>query len=289
MSIPRGTVLITTRQRVYLACVAILGLWVGVFCYFVPTLSDWGIPWLLPPLCATFLGSMYLSGGAITLSCMRSRRWSEIRAVMPMIAIWTGGLTVVSLFYLPAYDWAKTQVWVWFGAYISFPLIAMGLMWRHRAAKDNSSAGEPQIEKWVKAYLIAQGTMLTVVSLALLFAPGLMQSLWPWKTGLMMLQLYSAPFLSYGLGSFILARQRNWSEIRNAVMGMSIFMGGELAASLRFRFLFDGAPFSIALWFGALTAASGVLALLSTLAHRREVAQNDERVDSRLQLRPVGD
>ena len=68
---------ITLVERVYLGAVAALALWVGIWCYFIPSMSDSGIPWRLPPLCATLFGSMYLSGAVFTATCMCARRWSD--------------------------------------------------------------------------------------------------------------------------------------------------------------------------------------------------------------------
>src|SRR3712207_166263 len=94
-------------ERLYLGAVAAMAVWVGICCYFIPEMSDSGIPWRLPALCATMLGAMYLSGAVFTATCMYARRWSDIHLIMPMITIWTGGLTIVSLFYLPAFDFTR--------------------------------------------------------------------------------------------------------------------------------------------------------------------------------------
>ena len=61
-------------QRLYLGAVAILALWVGTWCYFVPGHSDMAIPWRVPPLCAAFLGAIYLSGAVFCGSAMFARR-----------------------------------------------------------------------------------------------------------------------------------------------------------------------------------------------------------------------
>jgi hypothetical protein len=253
-------------QRAYLAAVAALGLWVGICCYFDPSQADRGIPWPLPTLCATFLGSMYLSGGIGLAASLVSRRWAEIRSIIPMIAIWTGGLTFVSLFYLNAFPFERLQTWVWFAAYIAYPLIGIGFLWRHRDRMREHPRAEAMLPTWVKAYLAAQGVIMIALSAALLFAAPLMQALWPWKTGVMMLQLYSQPFLAYGIGSLILSRQQAWSEIRNSVFAMGIFTGAELLASLRFLPLFDGTPLSIALWIGSQAVASIMLCSLAARA-----------------------
>jgi hypothetical protein len=92
----RFDVIADQAATVYLAAVAILALWVGIWCYFVPGHSDEAIPWRVWPLCAAFLGAMYLLGAVFCGGGMLARRWVEARALLPMIAIWTGGLTILS-------------------------------------------------------------------------------------------------------------------------------------------------------------------------------------------------
>lgn len=260
---------ITNRQRLYLAAVGYLALWVGIWCYLDPALSDNGIPWRLPPLCATFMGSMYLSGTVAMLAGIASKRWADIRAILPMIAIWNGGLTIVSLFYLPAFDFTRTQVQVWFIAYISYPLIAFAFLWHHRSEARDHAPGEPRLPGWVKRLLRAQGSLMIVLALALLSAPHLMQSVWAWRTGILMLQLYSMPLLAYGVGSWLLAQQHTWSEIRPGVIAIAVFSGLELAAGVRFRSALDGPSLSVVLWLAWLSVTMGVYGLWAVIALRR--------------------
>jgi hypothetical protein len=259
---------ITFAQRLYLAAVAALAVWVGIWCYFVPGMSESAIPWHVPPLCATFLGAMYLSGAVFNATCMCARRWADVRVIMPMIAIWTGGLLIISLFYLPAFDFTRSQVWTWFGAYIVYPLIALGLMWTHRQDRVHSM-GETALPSWVRRYLLVQGSLMVALALALLCVPETLLAVWPWSTGRMMLQLYAAPLLSYGIGSFILSRQHGWPEIRLALVAMGMFTGAEFAASLRYLPFLNGPALAIVLWLAWLGATTGVLGGLSVLAFRR--------------------
>jgi hypothetical protein len=272
---------ITFAQRFYLGAVAALALWVGIWCYFIPTLAESAIPWHVPPLCATFLGAMYLSGAVFNATCMCARRWADIRVIMPMIAIWTGGLLIISLFYLPAFNFARSQVWTWFGAYIVYPLIALGLMWTHRRDRVHS-VDAPALPSWVRHYLLAQSSLMVALALALLCMPQTMLLLWPWGTGRLMLQLYAAPLLSYGIGSFILRRQHGWSEIRLALVAMGVFTGAEFAVSLRYLSSLNGPALAITLWFVWLGATTGMLGWLATLAWRRTIAPEREWHRSRL-------
>jgi len=208
---------------------------------------------------------------------MCARRWTDIRLVMPMIAIWTGGLTIISLFYLPAFDFARTQVLTWFGAYIVYPLIALGLMWMYWRHNGVHPLDEPALPTWVRLYLLVQSSVMVALGLGLLLLPQTMSTLWPWKTGLMMLQLYAAPLLSYGIGSFILKRQHTWSEIRLALIAMGVFTGMEFAVSLRYRSFLNGPALSIAVWFVWLALTTGMLAVLSCMAFRRATTPRPER------------
>ena len=257
---------LTLGQRIYLGAVAALALWVGYWCYFVPTHSASAIPWQVSTLCATFLGAMYLSGATLNATGMLARRWVDVRVIMPMIAMWTGGLTIISLFYLPLFDFTRPQVWIWFGAYIVYPLIALWQMWTHRQQSGMVPPDEPILPEWVRSYLALQGSLMVILGLGLLFATKTMLMLWPWHTGNLMLQLYSAPLLSYGIGSFIFARQHTWSEIRLGLVAIGVFSGAELAASVFYRSLLDGSALSIVVWFVWLTATTGMLAFLSWMA-----------------------
>ena len=69
--------LVKPGHRIYFAAVGVLALWVGMWGYFSPAQVDSAIPWLVPPLHARFLGSMYLSGAAFMVGCILARRSSS--------------------------------------------------------------------------------------------------------------------------------------------------------------------------------------------------------------------
>lgn len=246
--------LVTRNLKVYFAAVGLLALWVGAWGYFVPTRVDEAIPWLVPPLHARFLGAMYLSGMAFMLAGILSRRFDEVKTMIPMIAIWTGMLFIVSLFYLGEFDYSRPQVWIWFGAYLIYPLIALWVTWSRRNLNEPHD-GAP-LPAWVKIYLLMQGGLVTLLSLFLLFVPDLMVSVWPWKITRLLAQIYSAPFLSYGLGSLMLSRRQTWTEARVVLIGTAVFAIFVLLASIIHRELFSPTNASTWIWFGGFTIAS---------------------------------
>jgi hypothetical protein len=78
--------------------------------------------------------------------------------------------------------------------------------------------------------------------------------------------LYSAPFLSYGLGSLLLAGRQTWLETRIALAAMSVFALSVLLASLIHHALFSINSLPTWLWFAGFITAAFALACLSVLA-----------------------
>ena len=66
-----------------------------------------------------------------------------------------------------------------------------------------------------------------------------MVNVWPWKITRLLAQIYSAPFLAYGLSSLMLSRRQTWPEVRVVVMATFVFAFGVLLASFIHRELFS--------------------------------------------------
>lgn len=262
---------VTRNQRIYFAAVGLFALWVGIWGFFIPEHVDKAIPWLVPPFHARFIGAIYLSAVIIMGGSTMARHYAEVRIAVFMIAIWTGALFVISLFYLGEFDFSRKQVWFWFGAYIVYPLIGFWLTWIHRTAQDKSAgASSPN---WIRKYFLEQGVLITILALALLLMPEIMVNVWPWKITRMLAQIYSGPFLAYGLGSVMLSRQRNWSEVRIVALGFLVLAIGVLAASIIHRSLFSPSNPATWIWFGGFSVIALVLGTMMV----RNISSGDSK------------
>jgi hypothetical protein len=83
-------------RYVYVGGILLAG-WVAVVGLLFPRQIDIAVPWHLPLLHAQVIGALYLSGAVFMTAMARSRNWSRQAVVVPMIAIWTGGLLIVLL------------------------------------------------------------------------------------------------------------------------------------------------------------------------------------------------
>jgi hypothetical protein len=253
---------ITQPQKIFYGFVLVLAATIGIWGIFFPANVLQVLPFMVPPMHSRFLGSMYLSGATFMGLNILAKQWAEVRVVTPMIAIWTGMLGVISLFHLSVFDWGRVQVWIWFIAYISFPLIAAWIAWQQRS-QTNPAEGLP-LSNRLRTYLYFQGGLVTLLALSLLIAPSWMVTLWPWKITPILAHIYSAPFLSYGLGSLYAVSQETWREVRIVIYATLVFTVGVLLASLHHANLFDFGIFSTWLWFGGFTISSLALALFGT-------------------------
>jgi hypothetical protein len=254
-----GAATVTSPERVYFAAVGLLATWVGFPLFLAPSNASKVLPFSVPPLHARFIGAVYLSGFTLMLGGLFARRWSTIRFIPLMTAVWTGGLLIVTLLHHTSFDFDKTQTQVWFGAYVVYPLVGIWLhVRRHRAG-----AGEPGPvpASWLCRGLTVQGLVLTAVGLALFVAPDTMADGWPWPAPSLLVQIYAAPLLSYGIGSLLLSRTPSWDEMRVGVVGIGLFAVLAAIGSLIHLELFARSDLAAWAWFGALAAVAALASL----------------------------
>jgi len=204
----------------------------------------------IPPLHARFIGAFYLAAtvGLVYLA-RRARRWSDARIFTWVILAWTAMLGWVSFLHFEIFDWTRPPVVAWFPAYVLFPLYAGWLVWRGQTSPTLVADGSLPLVLRTLFFALAIG--LVPLALALFLVPEAMVGLWPWKILPILAQVYSAPFLAFGVGGLLSARARAWSEVRGFVYTLIAFALGTLVASAMHRALFDpGRPVTW-VWFAA--------------------------------------
>jgi hypothetical protein len=251
--------------RAYFLAVGSFAFWVGLWGYLVPGEIARAIPWEVPPLHARFIGSMYLSGLVLMAAGFVTLHRCNIRIALWMAAIWTGMLLVVSLLHLPEFDFTLTPVWFWFAAYIVYPVAGALLALIYCPEIHSKAALAPS---WAIAFLALQGTVSVLLALALFFAPTWMTGLWPWKISVLLAQIYSGPFLSYGFGSLYLALHPRLNDWGIAILSLFTFSLLVLVASVMHRAVFGPIGVSAALWFGGFAIVTIGLAVIGTKSLR---------------------
>jgi len=252
-------------DKIFFGAVAFLAVWVAGFGWFAPGSVDRALPWMVPPLHARFLGAMYVSGATFMVGALLAKSWPAVRVVVPMISAWTGALFLVSVLRLADFDFTRPESWVWFSAYLSYPLIAAWITWRMRANRDRGNG--PGLSPFLRRYLVVQGIVLIILAIVLFLAPDAASQFWPWPISALLAQIYAAPFFSYGAGSLYAARQQTQEEVRLFLIGTAVFAAGVLLASVLHLALFSAANPVAWLWFtgfGVIALAQGVALVAHT-------------------------
>ena len=204
--------------------------WVAYWGWLHPKLFGQVLPISAPPLHARFLAAMYLSGGTFMLLAMVSRAWSHVATVVWILVIWTGVLGLISVWNVSAFNWSRQPTWFWFVAYMAFPLMAAWVGWSRR--KQTHSASGARLGAVARGLLMIIGLSAVALGITLLLSPATMSRLWPWALPVVLAQIYSAPFLAYGIGLLLTASRPSFADGFIPIAGTLIFCAGALAASV---------------------------------------------------------
>lgn len=260
---------ITQGQKVFFAVIFLAALLVAFLGLFNPAYLAEIFTWLvLPPLHARFVGAIYLFGGIFMLGCLFAKQQAEVRWAVQMIGLWTGMLCIISLLNLSVFGLNLLPVQIWFASYIIYPIIAIVMTIRQPSMTHAASLPGPALARWAKSFLLAQGVLFILLSIALFFAPSFMSTLWPWKVTPVLAQMYAGPLLSYGLGSWLFSKQEQWLGVRSIVPAMAAFTVTTVIVSFLHIDLFTFNEIADLLWFAWFVCASLFLGGMTVRAMR---------------------
>jgi hypothetical protein len=255
---------ITQGQKIFFAVICAAALLVAILGLFNPAFLASIFTWLtLPPLHARFVGAIYLFGAVFMAGCLLARQQAEVRWGVQLIGIWTGMLFIISLHNLSAFDFGLLPVQIWFASYIIYPLISIWMTVRQPNLMQAASLPGPALARPAKLFLLAQGILMSVLAVALFFAPSLMSTLWPWKVTPLLAQMYAGPLLSYGLGSLWFSTQRQWLGVRAIAPAMLAFSLTTVIVSFLHLSLFSFSEVADLLWFAWFLLATVMLAWIT--------------------------
>jgi hypothetical protein len=243
----------------------------GMILFFLPALAKTLWPWEITPFNTRFIGAIYLAALTLIIPLARSTRWSPARVIVPMILVFTAWVFVVSLLYLPTFNFTKPGTWAWFILYGILPLNAGYHLWKYRALPPANASQPPSV---LRGLLMAVGLLSLLYALALTFLPAQSTVFWPWPIDSFHAQMYAGMFAAGAVGSLIAARRASMDELSLLGLGFSVF--GVLA--IAGLFIVDNTVHRVvwpvtaswAFWVG-LFAAGLFVGLMILFASRRPV------------------
>jgi hypothetical protein len=241
----------------------ILVLVVGAGLFFTPDLVKPRWPWPLAPFNARFLGSFYIAELVAMAALLTWNRWSPARMILVMAFVFTLVVTVTSAMHLEHFNFNRKNGWLWFIVYGASVLISGWFLLRARGTPPVSTA--PAAARW-RGWFMGEAVILVLYGLGLLVLPAIFAAFWPWATDVFHAQVYSAIFITAGVGAWILSRHAPREELvalgaAQLVLGALAVIGLALtdAAVKRVDWTAPGTWLWVALF--ALIAVSGLVKL----------------------------
>ncbi len=235
----------------------------GIGLLVVPDLIVPLWPWPLSPFTARALGAVYLAAFVATVSLGIRPWWSPARVVVPMVAVFTTILTVLSFAHLGRYTNGPSAA-AWLVVYVAAAVIALWHWWLYRGLPPAPSAmpAGPRL----RAILLCQAGILGGYGVLLLGVGSAATGFWPWPIDDFHARIYSTAFLTPAVGALLLFRVGTRREDRTLgatqlVSGVAAIAGFVAVDANLHRVSWDVAGTWLWLALCAAIAAVGVILL----------------------------
>lgn len=181
----------------------------ALFCF--PEFAQARWVWPLLPYNTRFLGAIYLTSLVGLLSLVLSRRVALTRLIMPMMAVFTTIVLMVSCLQLKQFNAARRATDLWFWLYL---LDCVGAGYFCGYLRTLNFPGLRRLPTPWAIGLGVQSGLFGVYGLSLLLSPAATGEAWLWTLDVFHSQLYSAIFLAGSVGSALLSRWATAAETR---------------------------------------------------------------------------
>lgn len=252
---------VNASRLVYVGGVLLAG-WVAAVGLLFPRSVELAVPWHLPPLHAQVIGAFYLSGAVFMAAMARSAAWSRQAVVVPMIAVWTGGLLVVLFVHWDRIEHTGTTVIIWLVAYTVLPVTEIWRLWAHRRTPITPG---PPAPGWLRGFLVVAGVTLGAVAVLLIARP----PTWPWAAQPFILHVYAPPLAAFSAG-FLLSARRPLDDLAIVLPASALFAGTVLVVSALRLDLFRPGTATVVWFTGFAVVFAGLTAgTIAGVARRR--------------------
>jgi hypothetical protein len=235
------TVTTTPAMQRLLAAAALLVLIIGVPLCVATTATETFFAWTIAtPLSAAFLGSSYWAAGVLEWLASRQTRWCNSRIAVPAVLLFTVLTLVVTLIHLDRFHFnaeapiTRVTTWAWLIIYVVVPVIMTLILVLQRRRPGDDPPRTAPLSRGVQWMLLAHGTILGAVGLALLLATSTIAPLWPWSLTPLCAHAIGAWLVSLGVAATHAAWENDYRRIRPAAVSYLVLVALQLVALARF-------------------------------------------------------
>lgn len=208
---------LTTVEFIVLAVVS-----VGFF--FLPNVAAPVWAWEFTPFNIRFTGAVYLASAVAVGAMLFAGRWAPARLILPMIFTFTTLALAATLLNLPNFIYERPATWGWFLLYILLPVNSAVHLYLYRNWKPALAKATPA--RWTQLANVF-GPLLIAYGAGLFVAPAALTFFWPWPINPFHAGLYSAIFVTAGVGLLLVRKQAAAIELRS--LGATLLTLGAFA------------------------------------------------------------
>jgi len=286
MIIKKRPMLPAMRRLLYVAAVLVFLAGCQLFIFTDRTASYFAFT-IHNPLAAAFLGAGYWASVPFEALAARQRVWANARIAVPTVLVFTlltlaATLAHLDLFHLGSQFGFGTRAvtWAWLAIYITVPalLVIIGIVQLRTPGADPPRSAP--LPGWLCGLLAVQALVLLGLGVALLVAPGLPHSWWPWKLTALLAPATGAWLIGFGVASAQEVAERDARRLVPASAGSVLLAVLQLIVLARYPGRFEwssaGGVIYLALLAMMLTTGGVGLALARTRAGRQHESVDAE-------------
>jgi hypothetical protein len=167
------------------------------------------------PLTAALMGAGYLGGAYFFGRVLAGRRWHEVAAGFPPVAVFTVIMLAVTLLHWANFNTGNWPFWVWLGLYLLTPILVTLAWWSNRPADPRrSEPGDALLPPAAGIVATAAGLALLAAAIGLFVMPERAAELWPWPLTPLTARVVAGWLALLGVGALALRGERRWSAWR---------------------------------------------------------------------------
>jgi hypothetical protein len=232
---------LTPGMRLMLLVASLLVFLVGVQLFILTEDTDHWFAWTItPPLTAAFLGGSYWASFALEWLASRERSWARARVAVPAVLSFTTLTLIASLIHLDKFHLSRPQfetvaaTWIWLAVYGLVPIIMSLLLVQQLRVPGGDPPGTRPMAPAAALGLMAAGSAMAVLGVALFVAPEVTKGIWPWTLTPLTARAVGAWLIGLGIATAHAGREADWGRVRPGAMGLAVFGALQLVALARY-------------------------------------------------------
>lgn len=207
-----GSTPLSRWARLVYTFVAVNALAGAFILIFLPEQTETLFFWPInPPINAGLFGALYLGGAGAVFYAVWTNTWESARYLVPILVTAGVAISGVTLLHVDKFT-PGFRLFYWLVVYIGAPLLALLIyiiQERRGAAWDEVVAVKP-LTRWIATFT---GISVVVFGLALIIWPDAAVSQWPWDTTPLMVRIFAAWFIAFGVGLLWFQIERDWRRL----------------------------------------------------------------------------